>query len=155
MNKKGKIVLILILVLIIVAGAVFFSTKNDANAPAITETTGQTNTETNTSATPNEVVSPYKDGRYTAMGTYSIPGGTEEVEVTVELQQGIIRNSSVKIKAKAPQSKQFQDKFISGFASQVIGKKIDDLNLKHVSGSSLTPKGFNDAISKIKVEASA
>ena len=37
----------------------------------------------------------------------------------------------------------------------VVGKKITDVKLDKVSGSSLTPKGFNDALEQIKTLAKA
>lgn len=150
MNKISQIIAILVIGIIIVGGGVFFFMRDrkDTTTPAVTETTEQPNTEV-------EPASPYADGTYTKTGSYTTPGGTEQIELTLELQKGIVSGASVKPLGKAPQSKQFQAKFISGFESQVVGKKIEDLNLTHVSGSSLTPKGFNDAVSKIKVEAQA
>jgi hypothetical protein len=35
----------------------------------------------------------------------------------------------------------------------VVGKNISELQLTKVSGSSLTPQGFMDALEKIKAEA--
>ncbi len=37
----------------------------------------------------------------------------------------------------------------------VVGKKIDEVQLTKVAGSSLTPKGFMDALEKVKTEAKA
>jgi hypothetical protein len=39
------------------------------------------------------------------------------------------------------------------YKQYVVGKKIDEVQLTKVSGSSLTPQGFNDALAKIKAEA--
>lgn len=57
--------------------------------------------------------------------------------------------------ATDPNSKRFQGEFADGYKAQVIGKPIAEVFLTKVSGSSLTPKGFNDAVEKIKSEAKA
>ncbi|KXK09170.1 MAG: hypothetical protein UZ21_OP11001000228 [Microgenomates bacterium OLB22] len=48
-----------------------------------------------------------------------------------------------------------QGLFAEGYKTQVVGKSIDELKLDVVNGSSLTPKGFEDALQKIKTEAAA
>ena len=35
----------------------------------------------------------------------------------------------------------------------VVGKNIDEVAITKVAGSSLTPKGFTDALEKIKADA--
>lgn len=51
------------------------------------------------------------------------------------------------------ESRKYMSKFSSGYKSLVVGKNISTLSLGKVSGSSLTGKGFNDALSKIKAQA--
>lgn len=106
------------------------------------------------SPTPTPNTTGYKDGNYTATGNYISPGGPESIEVSVTLQDGNIADINVVSKAERPQSKQMQAAFISGYKTQVIGKPIDQVELVGaISGSSLTPQGFNDAIEKIKDQA--
>lgn len=95
----------------------------------------------------------YKDGTYTAVGDYVSPGGAEQVGVTITLKGGVVDSVNFESKAERPMSKQFQAKFASGYKELVLGKNINEVKLTKVSGSSLTPKGFNDAVEKIKVEA--
>ncbi len=97
----------------------------------------------------------YTDGTYSAIGNYNSPGGAETIGVSLVLKDDIITSATVTAQATRPQSKMFQDMFIGAFASQVVGKNIADLNLSKISGSSLTPKGFNDAVAKIKAQAKA
>jgi hypothetical protein len=52
-------------------------------------------------------------------------------------------------------ARDFQSQFIGGYKKLVVGKKIDSIRLSHVSGSSLTSQGFNDAIGQIKSQAKA
>ncbi len=106
-----------------------------------------------TPTTASQVASMYKDGNYDATGSYVSPGGEEEIEVKVTLKDDVITDATAISKATRPESKNYQGQFVDGFKAQVIGKNINEVNLTKVSGSSLTPKGFNDAISKIKAEA--
>ncbi len=96
----------------------------------------------------------YKDGTYSTVGTYKSPAGPEEIGVTVTLKNDIITDVTVVPKATAIKSKVMQADFIANYKTMVVGKNIAGLNLGKVSGSSLTPKGFNDAIDKIEAQAS-
>lgn len=95
----------------------------------------------------------YKDGTYSASGAYTSPAGSENVEVTLTLKDGSVTNVVFKGDAENEKSKFMQEKFGEGISAQVVGKSIDSLDLAVVNGSSLTPKGFMDALEKIKQEA--
>ncbi len=91
----------------------------------------------------------HKDGTYTAVGNYLSPGGPEQVGVTLTLKDDVIVDSSFEIKAERPISKNMQTVFSENYKALVVGKDIDEVSLTKVSTSSLTPKGFNDALTKI------
>lgn len=95
----------------------------------------------------------FQDGTYTASGNYQSPAQREEIEVTLTVADGIITDAEFVSKATHPTSKLMQGKFSEGFDEAVIGKNVNDLSLTVVNGSSLTPKGFMDALSKIKTQA--
>ncbi|MES2213430.1 MAG: calcium-binding protein [Patescibacteria group bacterium] len=97
----------------------------------------------------------FKDGSYSATGAYISPAGPETIKINVTLQGGVITAATVTPQAVVRESQEFQTKFTSGFKQYVIGKKITDVQLTKVSGSSLTPRGWNDAISKIEIQAQA
>lgn len=97
----------------------------------------------------------YKDGTYTATGEYRSPAGNDEIEVSLTLKDGVITAATYEGMAKMGKSKDFQAKFGAGYEAAVIGKSIDSLSLGVTNGSSLTPKGFMDAVAKIKAEAQA
>lgn len=97
----------------------------------------------------------YVDGTYSAEGLYVTPAGPEKINVTVTLQNNIITNALFDGNATNPNSVKWQGQFSKGFSEWVVGKNIDDVELTVVNGSSLTPKGFLDALEKIKVEATA
>lgn len=97
----------------------------------------------------------YKDGTYSATGEYKSPAGNDEILVSLTLKDGVITASTYEGTAKMGKSKDFQAKFGAGYQADVVGKSIDSLSLGVTNGSSLTPKGFMDAVTKIKVQAAA
>lgn len=97
----------------------------------------------------------YGDGTFAAVGGYRSPAGAEEVNVSLTLKNGVVTAAAFQGTATNPKSVKMQAAFAAGFQEAVIGKSIDGLNLDVVNGSSLTPMGFMDALSKIKAEAAA
>ena len=97
----------------------------------------------------------YKNGDYVAIGDYNSPGGAEQIGVKISLKDDIVTTVTVEPKATKPIAIKMQNTVASNVSALVVGKKLDEVTLDKVSGSSLTPKGFNDAIAKIKVSAKA
>ena len=95
----------------------------------------------------------YKDGSYTADGSYQAPSGTESITVELTLADDKITEITVTPHATDPTAKGHQAEFVGGIADQTVGKDIDTLNVTKVSGSSLTSGGFKIAIAAIKEEA--
>lgn len=95
----------------------------------------------------------YIDGTYEAKGVYTTPGGEREIAVSITVTDDVVTAATFTGFATDPASKRFQGEFAEGFQAQVVGKNIDELNLQKVSGSSLTPKGFMNALETIKVQA--
>ncbi|MBI3888896.1 hypothetical protein HY311_03875 [Candidatus Nomurabacteria bacterium] len=104
---------------------------------------------------PKKTLSVYKDGTYTATGSYDSPGGMDKVTVTLTLKSDVVTDVSVTPIAGDSLSKKYQDMFVSGYKQFVVGQKIAGLQLSKVSGSSLTPIGFNAALTQIKAQAKA
>lgn len=159
-SKMMPIAIVVVIVVIILVGIVAYTMTNK---PAMQGTADeQTSAPTPTAAammqqetTPEAMAGNYKDGEYSAEGDYTSPGGAESMDVTLTLKNGVVTDANVVSNAERPISKQMQTKFIGGYKELVVGKKIDEINLSKVSGSSLAPKGFNDAVEKIKTEAKA
>lgn len=157
-SNVGPIVAI-VGIIVIVAAAYFGYNAMNKNATQTTNTT-QTTQQTQTTETvpttamaDSEKASSYKDGTYTVVGEYTSPGGPEELGVTLILAKGVVTDATVEVKATRPASKARQTDFAENYKTEIVGKNIDEINLGKVSGSSLTPKGFNDAVDKIKAEA--
>lgn len=155
-EKKGGSAMVWTVSVIIVALLAFGGYKYMNKSSAVVETPVFVPTVPDTTGTPPaQAMNTYKDGSYSAVGDYVSPGGAETVAVSLTLSGGVVTDATVTGQATRPESKNWQGKFISGYKTLVIGKKIDEIALTKVSGSSLTPKGFNDALAKIKVQAKA
>lgn len=125
---------------------------NEAMTPVTPAATPSTATPTPTPAV-TTTTSAYKDGTYSAVGNYVSPGGAEDVKVSLTLKDGIVTDSTFEAHSPRPMSARFQGQFAAGYKTLVVGQPIADLKLGAVSGSSLTPMGFNDAVAKIQAQA--
>ena len=95
----------------------------------------------------------YKDGTYTATASYLTPETTEEIEVILTVSNNKVSDVSVRQEAQARESREYQADFANGYKTRVVGKDIGTLQLSRVSGASLTPRGFNDALDAIRTQA--
>ena len=130
-----------------------------STAAADEETATGTDSGTAESAAPDSsdaaTAGSYTDGTYTESADYTSPGGTETVEVTVTLADGVITEVEAVGDGDNPNSKRYQSEFSEGIADVVVGKSIDEISVDKVAGSSLTSSGFNDAIELIKADAAS
>jgi uncharacterized protein with FMN-binding domain len=95
----------------------------------------------------------YKNGTYTATGSYSSPGGPEQIGVTLTLANDTISRLSVDTSTASGPAEQFQNQFAEGIDALVVGKRLDQVSVSRVSGSSLTSAGFDKAIATIAAHA--
>jgi uncharacterized protein with FMN-binding domain len=95
----------------------------------------------------------FKDGTYTATGHYTSPGGDSAVAVKLTLKGGTVTAVTVTPKAENPTAQSYESNFASGVGGEVIGKKLTELNVTTVSGSSLTSQGFDKAVADIEARA--
>jgi uncharacterized protein with FMN-binding domain len=93
----------------------------------------------------------YADGVYTATGEYG--GQPSHIIVTATLKDGIVTAVSVTPQATVPRSLELQRAFAAAVPKVVVGKRIDQVRVGKLAGSSGTPKGFNDAITQIREQA--
>lgn len=154
-----QIVVVIIALILAVVGALFFFKSEKAVAPEVTpapivETVPATPpvVPTGTSSQP-AAMSAYKNGTYSATGEYVSPAGKETVNISITLANDVVTAATFKGNATNTGSVNNQKKFAAGFESMVVGKKINDIKLTVVNGSSLTPIGFMDALADVKVEA--
>ncbi|MDB5162561.1 MAG: hypothetical protein JWO54_551 [Candidatus Saccharibacteria bacterium] len=154
-KKPSPVIIALIVVVLVglaVAAAAVVNQQKEV-APEATQTQQPaTDTAADTSA---DTQVTYKDGTYTEKGRYISPGGGESIEVTLMIANDIITSASVASNATSGEAEEYQEKFISGYKSSVVGKDIDEVSLSRVAGSSLTSNGFNAAVELIKADAEA
>jgi len=166
MNATWKRVAVIIAVFIPVAviGAFVMKQDNDdvvvtdsttpaVTTPATTTPTTSVGTDTGTTATTPSTTNSYMDGTYSAVGQYGTPEGQQSITVTLTVSNDVVTNVIVVAAATGDASKMWQSKFIKGMQAEVVGKKLASLHLTNVSGSSLTPIGFNSAVSDIQNQA--
>lgn len=157
-DRQPNTALITVIVLVVLAGATFgtiaLTKKSDSDNKDDAENGASQNNTQNQSANPGDSnSSSYKDGTYSATGAYTTPGGQETITVSVTLANDVITDTNAKASGIANTSKEYQAKFIGGYANMIIGKKLDEVSLSRVSGSSLTSSGFNNAIQTIRQDA--
>lgn len=97
-------------------------------------------------------MSKYADGEYTAEGLYS--GGSKSIIVKLELDSDAIKHIEVTPNTTIKMSLGLQKRFAEAVPNVVVGRTIDEVHLDKLAGSSRTTQGFNDALEKIKSEAS-
>ena len=132
-----------------VAGCAPSATTPGATSAAPNSTTLAPSSSLATSGT----AAGYKDGTYSADGNYVSPNGTETVGVELTLANGTVSDVKITEHPTNPNTRKFQGEFSGGIKDQVVGKKLDELNVSKVAGSSLTSGGFNQAVEKIKSQA--
>lgn len=135
----------------IIGIAVFqYSSTQKPQGDAVT--TQMTATPTD-QAQPPRVDSMLKDGTYTSTGHYQSPEGEESLGVKLQIKNNTIVTAEVTVVPSNDTTARFQGIFKDAFAPQVVGKDIRTLKLEKVAASSLTPKGFNDAVAQIVKQA--
>jgi hypothetical protein len=102
-----------------------------------------------------ESVSVYTDGTYSSSGVYTSPSGSETITVSLTVADDVVSGVSVSGGSENATAQQYQDLFIAGVSSAVIGQSLESLSLGAVNGSSLTPGGFNSAVDSIRSSAQA
>ena len=135
-----------------VAGCAPSAQQPAEQAPAAQETTAAAPAASSAPASPAAAAG-YKDGTYNADGKYTSPNGQETVGVALTLQDGTVSDVQITEHPSNPNTRKFQGEFKSGIAAQVVGKKLDELKVSKVAGSSLTSGGFNQAVEQIKSQA--
>lgn len=142
---------LIVIVLVGIVTAIAVAVRNQSEDATVSETSKQDTTQPSSSV--NNQNASYKDGEYTETGKYISPGGQESIEVTLILSGGTITDATVIGDATSGEAKEYQEKFISSYKQNVVGKDVDEVSLSRVAGSSLTSNGFNDALELIKADA--
>lgn len=143
-NQLLTTLAVLVAIVVIVGGVVLAVKKDTSSSHSAVAPTSRMNSS-----------AVYKDGSYTATGSYTSPGGQENITIDITLRNNIVTGSTAASGAHDSEAEDFQLQFIEHYKEFVVGKNLNEINVSHVAGSSLTSQGFNDALSKIRSEAQA
>ncbi|MCC7197849.1 FMN-binding protein [Candidatus Peregrinibacteria bacterium] len=130
------------------------ATTPTSTTESATET--QTTTQATTESTPSESSTPIviADGTYTTKGNYRSPAQSEDVEFSFTIKANTVESVELTKGSTIPNSQKFQGLFMEGIKKEIIGKKLSEIGtFDRVNGSSLTPKGFNQAMTELKQKA--
>lgn len=156
-ETKPKLIGLIVVGLLVAAGTgtVIWMNRDDTTDTGSSEvsTSTQSSTSSTDSTTPTDTDASYKNGTYSADGSYRSPGGNEKIGVTLTISDEVITSVSIDAYATDGDAKQYQALFKEGISEEVVGKKVSEVRVSRVSGSSLTSTGFNNALEAIKSEA--
>jgi uncharacterized protein with FMN-binding domain len=138
-----------------VAGMLVLAGCSGAADAEDASTGGSGSASTSGSASGSGSSGTYKDGTYTADGSYQTPETIESISVTLTIADGVVKDVEVTGDPQARETEEYQAKFIGGISDEVVGKSLDELNVSRVAGSSLTSGGFNEAVASIKEQAAS
>ena len=144
-SKKYMALLGIVAVAIVVVFAVSSSgSKSGANSAQVSPT------ESGGSSL-QELIARVPDGIYSATKTYAYHAGTDTIDISVGIKEGLVQNISVSPVGEVdPMSQKFITGVDAALPSLVVGKRIDEVNLpKQISGSSLTTATVNDYLHSI------
>ncbi|HEX4059210.1 MAG TPA: hypothetical protein VHX87_12960 [Galbitalea sp.] len=129
------------------------STTSTGTTGSDSTTSDGTSTSSTSATGTSDVSSTYKDGTYSADGSYSSPDGQEEIAVTLTVKSNTVTAVSVTSVSANGEGRQYQAIFESGISSVVVGRELATLSVSNVAGSSLTSQGFNAALATIRADA--
>lgn len=161
MNQTKKLhpavaALIVIVLIGVVASVVIIVNHKDGDKDGASLGSATTSSQAKEASTdPSTNTATYKDGTYSATGSYLTPGGRESIDLTVTIKGGLITDTALKQNGDNRDSQEYQGVFANNYKSFVVGKAIDSVSLSRVAGSSLTSGGFNTALEMIKKDAKA
>jgi uncharacterized protein with FMN-binding domain len=150
-NRNRQIIaalIVLVIIAVVVVGVSMGKKEDVSETPA-----GSTQSTSSTAESSEITATDFKDGTYTATGGYNSPGGAQKIGLTVTIKDNVITETSAENLATDAEAEEHQDDFIAGYKDEVVGKKINEITLDRVAGSSLTPIGFNNALEQIADEA--
>lgn len=127
------------------------ATPGTAGVSASPQSTAEAATPSSSAGASSSIA--YKDGRYTADGSYQTPETVEKITVSVTIADDTVTAVKVTGDPQSTETTHYQGQFIGGISTVVVGKKLDDISVHKVAGSSLTSTGFNQALAKIRAEA--
>lgn len=130
------------------------SSNNETGPAASTDPSSTPPVRSTTApASPGSTAAEYQDGTYTVRGVYG--GAPSYITVTLTLTDDTISDVQVGLMPdNNDTSRGYQERFAAAVPDEVNGKSIDDLQVGIIAGASGCADGFNDALDKIRQQAS-
>ena len=97
--------------------------------------------------------SAFTDGTYTVDAGYQAPSGTESITVELTIADDTVAAVTVTGHATDREAREFQERFTTAIADEIVGQDISSLSVTRVAGASLTSTGFNTALDEIRSQA--
>lgn len=142
--------------LLIITGTFFTAcqTASNTTVPDINTSSNETGTNAHDKNVTNAPTTVYQDGEYTGTGSYQSPAAQENIVVRIRIKEDKIEDIDLTSDTQVDASKKYQGLFLQGLKQEVIGKDLSELGeFSKLNGSSLTSKGFNEALQKAREEA--
>lgn len=121
--------------------------------PATRPSSSSSSPTSSSAAAPSSAGTEYADGTYTVRGVYG--GAPSYMTVTVTLDDATITDVTVEpMPDNNDTSRGYQERFAAAVPDEVIGRSLDEAEVGVLAGASGCADGFNDAIAKIRDQAS-
>lgn len=127
----------------------------DTTTPTTATTTpaASTNTSTTPTATTPAVTTPstptYKDGTYKSTVSYRVPHGTNTLNATITLKDGVVTAVATTSSYSDGESAAYISSFENSVTKAVVGKKITSSFSYRIGGASLTGGAFISAVNSV------
>jgi uncharacterized protein YoxC len=155
-TKKLSIIAVSVVVLAGSGLAIFSNNNKSQNTDSSDKGTTLKKLNSESDSTTSQSQSTiYNNGDFAEDVNYKVPfGESEDIKVSLSLQDNLVTDVKVELNATNPKSKEFQGKFKQVFDTEnFAGKKLEDVALSRVSGASLTTAAFDKAIISISQKA--
>lgn len=94
----------------------------------------------------------YRDGNYTARGVYG--GLPSHQDVTLTVSDDTVVDVSITTPAEDETSLGYQQRFAQALPGAIVGRKVDEIAIDRLAGSSGCSEGFMNALRQIQEQAS-
>ncbi|MEU2612595.1 hypothetical protein ABZ570_13615 [Micromonospora sp. NPDC007271] len=126
--------------------------STDSSTPPPSPKPSNTPPASSPPADPSSRGTKYKDGTYTVRGVYG--GAPSYMTITITLSNSTITDVTVEpMPENNDTSRGYQERFAAAVPDEVIGKSLDEAEVGKLAGASGCADGFNDAITKIREQA--
>ena len=156
-KKKIKSGMVLLIILLMVASIVLAGCSTKKSSTTSKDNSHSTNMDMATDKTKNAMDQNHDtmmkllpDGVYETQKTYRYHAGTETVDISITVKDGVVTEASLVGINPNPVSRRYQQAVNDALPDLVIGKHLSEINLpRQISGSSLTTAALDDYLTSL------